>query len=55
MCRRCAEPGRSRFERVRAEIALPPGQIAYTTEFMHPRMEEVCGTLPAGIGSALAG
>ncbi|MFO1087003.1 MAG: indolepyruvate oxidoreductase subunit beta family protein [Reyranellaceae bacterium] len=40
----------SRFERVRAEIALPPGQIAYTTEFMHPRMEEVCGTLPAGIG-----
>lgn len=40
----------SRFERVRSEIALRPGQIAYTTEFMHPRMEEVCGTLPAGIG-----
>lgn len=40
----------SRFERVRAEIALRPGQIAYTTEFMHPRMEEVCGTLPAGLG-----
>ncbi|MGD9883660.1 MAG: indolepyruvate oxidoreductase subunit beta family protein [Reyranella sp.] len=40
----------SRFERVRNEIALRPGQIAYTTEFMHPRMEEVCGTLPAGIG-----
>lgn len=40
----------SRFDRVRAEIALRPGQIAYTTEFMHPRMEEVCGTLPAGIG-----
>ena len=40
----------SRFERVRSEIALRPGQIAYTTEFMHPRIEEVCGTLPAGIG-----
>jgi indolepyruvate ferredoxin oxidoreductase beta subunit len=40
----------SRFERVRSEIALRPGQIAYTTEFMHPRMEEVCGTLPAGLG-----
>lgn len=40
----------SRFQRVRSEIALRPDQIAYTTEFMHPRMEEVCGTLPAGIG-----
>jgi len=41
----------SRFERVRKEIGLKKDQIAYTTEYMHPRMEEVCGTLPRGIGA----
>ena len=35
----------SRFARVRAEVAAKPDQIVYATEFMHPRMEEVCGTL----------
>jgi indolepyruvate ferredoxin oxidoreductase, beta subunit len=40
----------SRFARVRAEVAAKPDQIVYATEFMHPRMEEVCGTLPAGLG-----
>jgi indolepyruvate ferredoxin oxidoreductase beta subunit len=40
----------SRFERVRREVAAGDGQIVYTTEYMHPRMEEVCGTLPAGLG-----
>ena len=40
----------SRFERVRREVAARPDQIVYATEFMHPRMEEVCGTLPAGLG-----
>jgi len=40
----------SRFERVRAEVAARPEQIVYATEFMHPRLEEVCGTLPAGLG-----
>ena len=40
----------SRFERVRTEVAARPDQIVYATEFMHPRMEEVCGTLPAGLG-----
>jgi indolepyruvate ferredoxin oxidoreductase beta subunit len=39
-----------RFERVRNEVAARPDQIVYTTEFMHPRMEEVCGTLPASLG-----
>ena len=28
-------------------------QILYPTEFMHPRMEEVCGTLPAWLGKAI--
>ena len=40
----------SRFERVRNEVSAKPDQIVYATEFMHPRMEEVVGTLPAGLG-----
>jgi indolepyruvate ferredoxin oxidoreductase beta subunit len=40
----------SRFERVRAEVAATPDQLVYVTEFMHPRMDEVCGSLPAGLG-----
>src|SRR5262249_61260867 len=40
----------SRFDRVRQEVSAKPDQIVYATEFMHPRMEEVCGTLPAGLG-----
>ncbi|HEV7370800.1 indolepyruvate oxidoreductase subunit beta family protein [Arenibaculum sp.] len=40
----------SRFARVRGEVGIRDGQLLYTTEFMHPRMEEVIGTLPAGIG-----
>ncbi len=40
----------SRFARVRDDVAARPDQIVYATEFMHPRMEEVCGTLPAGLG-----
>ena len=43
----------SRFARVRREQKVRPGQIAYTTEWMHPRLEEVCGTLPAGLGRAV--
>lgn len=40
----------SRFDRVRKEVGVKVDQLLYTTEFMHPRMEEVCGTLPRGIG-----
>jgi indolepyruvate ferredoxin oxidoreductase, beta subunit len=40
----------SRFERVRTEVAATPDQLVYMTEFMHPRMDEVCGSLPAGLG-----
>jgi indolepyruvate ferredoxin oxidoreductase, beta subunit len=42
---------RRRFERVRSEVAASTDQIVYTTEFMHPGMEEICGTLPAALGS----
>ena len=41
---------RSRFERFRGEVRAAPGQIVYVTEFMHPRFEELCETLPAPLG-----
>lgn len=40
----------SRFERVRAEVAATTDQLVYTTEFMHPRMDEVTGSLPVALG-----
>jgi indolepyruvate ferredoxin oxidoreductase beta subunit len=40
-----------RFDRVRDEMGARADQIVYTTEFMHPGMEEVCGTLPAALGA----
>ena len=40
----------SRFDRVRKEVGAKDNQIVYTTEYMHPRMEEVCGTLPKNLG-----
>ena len=40
----------SRFARVRGELAVAQDTIFYTTEFMHPRAEEVVGLLPAGLG-----
>ena len=40
----------SRFERVRTEVAATADQLVYTTEFMHPRMDEVTGSLPAALG-----
>jgi indolepyruvate ferredoxin oxidoreductase beta subunit len=40
----------TRFGRVRAEVLAAPDQLVYATEFMHPRMEEVAGTLPAALG-----
>lgn len=42
-----------RFERVKRENAVGVGQIVYTTEYMHPRLEEVAGTLPAPLGRFL--
>ncbi|KON81290.1 indolepyruvate oxidoreductase subunit beta family protein [Azoarcus sp. PA01] len=43
----------SRFARVRDEVGAKPDQLVYTTEFMHPRLEEICGVLPAGLGRRL--
>ena len=44
----------SRFERFRNEAGAAPGQIVHVSEFMHPRFQELCDTLPAPIGRRLA-
>jgi indolepyruvate ferredoxin oxidoreductase, beta subunit len=44
----------SRFERVRSEVRAQAGQVLAINEFMHPRLEEICETLPAGLGRWLA-
>ena len=40
----------TRFERVRQEVHLDAQQQLAINEFMHPRLEEVCETLPAALG-----
>jgi indolepyruvate ferredoxin oxidoreductase beta subunit len=40
----------SRFERVRQEVQLADGQILEIAEFLHPRVQEIADTLPAGFG-----
>jgi indolepyruvate ferredoxin oxidoreductase beta subunit len=41
---------RSRFDRVRQEIGAGKEHIMQINEFMHPRVEEIADTLPAGLG-----
>jgi indolepyruvate ferredoxin oxidoreductase beta subunit len=40
----------SRFASVREQVKAGDDQIVHVTEYMHPRLEEICETLPAGIG-----
>jgi len=40
----------ARFARVEREVGRKPDQVLTMTEFMHPRMEEVVGSLPARLG-----
>ena len=40
----------SRFARVKEEIQADPDQLFGITEFMKPRVEEIAGTMPAGLG-----
>ncbi len=42
-----------RDARVRRDNAVGKDQIVYTTEYMHPRLEEIAGTLPAPLGHFL--
>jgi len=41
---------RQRFERVRGEVRLGNDQLLQINEFLHPRVEEIADTLPAGLG-----
>jgi indolepyruvate ferredoxin oxidoreductase beta subunit len=41
---------RSRFARVREDVCADPGQLFGITEFMKPRVAEIAGTMPAGLG-----
>jgi indolepyruvate ferredoxin oxidoreductase beta subunit len=40
----------ARFARVREEVRLADGQVLRIAEFMHPRVQEIADTLPAGLG-----
>jgi indolepyruvate ferredoxin oxidoreductase beta subunit len=43
----------SRMQRVRSEVRAGDEQHLSVTEFMHPRLQEICETLPAGLGHAV--
>jgi indolepyruvate ferredoxin oxidoreductase beta subunit len=45
----------ARRGRIEREVGAGPGQILTTTEFMHPRLEEVAGMLPGRFGRWLKG
>ncbi len=44
----------SRFARVRGEVRAGGEQLLHIQEFMHPGLQEICETLPAGLGRWLA-
>ena len=43
----------SRFERVRGEVRAKGDQLLAINEYMHPRLQEICETLPAALGRRL--
>lgn len=43
----------TRSARVESEVRLAPGQTMSVTEYMHPRMREVCDIMPTGLGRVL--
>ncbi len=44
---------RARSERIRTEVKAGNDQFVYPVEFLHPRLEEVCDSLPRGLGEAV--
>jgi len=40
----------ARFERVRGESGAQAEQLLAINEYMHPRLQEICETLPGGLG-----
>ncbi|MBJ3777930.1 indolepyruvate oxidoreductase subunit beta family protein [Acuticoccus mangrovi] len=45
----------SRDRRVRREVGVGVGALLNVTEYMHPRAEEICAVMPAGIGTYVLG
>ena len=43
----------TRSDRVRREVQLGNEQLMTVTEYMHPRLQEVCETMPKSIGRAI--
>ncbi len=43
----------TRSVRVAKEVRVNDAQLLHVTEYMHPRLREVCETLPRGIGGAI--
>ncbi|GGD72479.1 indolepyruvate oxidoreductase subunit beta family protein [Croceicoccus mobilis] len=39
-----------RTDKIRSEVKAQPEQLMGVTEFMHPRFQEICETLPKGLG-----
>ena len=48
-----AKTRRGRAERIRREVRAEPNALVQVREFVKPRVEEICGTLPAGLGRRL--
>jgi indolepyruvate ferredoxin oxidoreductase beta subunit len=44
---------RGRAERIRREVGARPQDLVQVREFVKPRMEEICGSLPAALGRRL--
>ncbi len=44
---------RGRAERIRREVAAQSTDLVQVREFVKPRVEEICGSLPAGLGRRL--
>jgi indolepyruvate ferredoxin oxidoreductase beta subunit len=44
---------RGRAERIRREVRADQKDLVQVREFVKPRVEEICGTLPAGLGRRL--
>jgi indolepyruvate ferredoxin oxidoreductase beta subunit len=42
-----------RFVQIREHVAAAPDQPAHVVEYFHPRVEEICDTLPAPIGALI--
>ncbi|MEJ8822300.1 indolepyruvate oxidoreductase subunit beta family protein [Variovorax humicola] len=40
----------TRFDRVRDEAGVQSGQVMAINEYMHPRLQEICETLPGALG-----